>query len=194
MTRLLIIRAGPTQWDAEGRLTGNHSLPLTADARREIEALVQTLPRGIAAVYRSKSNEAADDVAKMVAHRYAIRARDSAALDAMNLGLWQGLLREQLRFRFPTSFPRWEDAPAEINPPDGETFQQAYDRLRNAARKILRRERGKSIAIAMRPAAQQLIAGILRGESPQQIAAHLHNVTPLETIELDENAERELLE
>src|SRR5438876_6282170 len=193
MTRVLIIQAGPTQWDEEGRLTGNHTLPLSEEAGPAIEALVSTLPDAVAAVYRCKTNEACDQVAKLVAVRFKLRPRELADLDAIKLGLWQGLLREQLRFRFPTSFPRWEIAPAEINPPDGETFDQAYQRLRGAARKIIRRDRGKTIALAMRPMAQQLIAGVFRREPPQQIAAHLHKVSPLETIEPDETAERELI-
>src|SRR5262245_36694384 len=103
MTRLLIIHAVPTPCEAECRLTGNHTLPLTADARRAIEALVPMLPGDVASVYRCKSNEACDEAARIVSARFKLRPRDSAALDAMSLGLWQGLLREQLRFRFPTS-------------------------------------------------------------------------------------------
>jgi hypothetical protein len=33
-----------------------------------------------------------------------------------------------------------------------------------------------------------IAAGILKGETPEQIAAHLHHATPLETIELDADA------
>jgi broad specificity phosphatase PhoE len=193
MTRVFIIHAGPTPWDTEGRLTGNHTLPLTEDALRAIESLVQTLPQDVAAVYRCKSNEACDQVAKLVGARFKLRPRDNAELDTMRLGLWQGLLREQLRFRFPTSFPRWEEAPAEINPPEGETFDQAHQRMLRGLRKILKRDRGKAIVLAMRPMAQQLAGGILRREPADQIAAHLHNAAPMETIELTDEAERELL-
>jgi len=193
MTRVFIIHAGPTPWDAEGRLTGNHTLPLTEDGLRTTESLVQTLPDDVAAVYRCKSNEACDQVAKLVAARFKLRPRDNPELDAMKLGLWQGLLREQLRFRFPTSFPRWEEAPADINPPDGETFDQAHRRMLGALRKILKRDRGKAIVLAMRPMAQQLAAGILRLEPADRIAAHLHKAAQMETIELTEDAERELL-
>ena len=194
MTRVILIHAGPTTWDAEDRLTGNHTQPLTDDARRAIEDLVPTLPEDVSAIYRCKSNEACDHVAKLIASRFKrLRPRDSAALDAINLGLWQGLTREQLRFRFPTAFPRWEESPADIIPPEGESFDQAHARLRDAARKIVRKDHGKTIAIPMRPMSHQMFAGILRRETPEQIAAHLHNVSQIETIELDESAERELL-
>src|SRR5262249_49667510 len=128
----------------------------------------------------------------LVASRFKLRPRDSAELDAMKLGLWQGLLRQQLRYRFPTSFPRWEEAPVEINPPDGETFDQAHQRMLAGLRKILRRDRGKVIVLAMRPMAQQLAAGIFRREPSERIANHLHNVSPMETIELTDEAEREV--
>jgi len=190
---MLIILAGPTPWDAEGRLTGSHTLPLTDEAKTSIESLVRALPKDVSAVYRCKANEACDQAAKLVADQFKLRPRDVTELDAVNLGLWQGLLREQLRFRFPTSFPHWEEAPAEINPPDGETFDQAYQRLRRGARKIIRRDRGKTIVLAMRPMAQQLLAGILRREEPSSIASHLHKASQVETIELDDSAERELV-
>jgi probable phosphoglycerate mutase len=193
MTRVLIVHAGPTQWDAEGRLTGNHTLPLTDEARRTIEQLVSTLPAEISAVYCAACNEAAEQAAAIIAARYNLRPRDAEALDAMNLGLWQGLLREQLRFRFPTSFPHWEQSPAGINPPDGESFAAARQRLGQALRRIIKRNRGKTIALAMRPMAQQMAAGVLRGEPDEQIAGHLHKVALLETIEMDEQIERELL-
>jgi len=193
MTRIILIHAGPTPWDAEGRLTGNHTQPLTDDAHRAIESLVPKLPENVAAVYRCKSNEACDEVAKLVAKRYRLKPRHSDALDAVNLGLWQGLTHDQLRFRFATAFPRWEENPASVIPPNGESFDQALSRLDHAARNIVRRDRGKTIVIAMRPMAQQMLGGILRRRNPEQITAHLHKACQLETIELDESAEHELL-
>jgi broad specificity phosphatase PhoE len=191
MTKVLLIHAGPTPWDVEGRLTGNRSLPLTEDATRSIEAIASSLP-AMSAVFCSKSNEACEEAAKIIAERSALRPRDLPEIDAVSLGLWQGLKREQLRFRFPTAFPRWEEAPAEIIPPDGESFEHAHARIGRAVRKMIRRFGGKTIAVALRPMSQQLAAGILRGETTAQIAAHLHKVAQMETIETEAELERRL--
>ena len=64
MTRVVLIEAGPTKWDAEDRLVGHQSLPLTPGAAAVITAAVDQLEHPIQAVYRAASNEAADQAAR----------------------------------------------------------------------------------------------------------------------------------
>jgi broad specificity phosphatase PhoE len=191
MTRVVLIKAGPTPWDAEERISGNLTLPLTNDARNKIAILLESLPP-IDSVYLSKSNEACDQVGKMIATLRKLRPRDHADLDAWCLGLWQGLRMEDLRQRYKSALEQWEEAPASVVPPEGEGFIDAIDRLRQGIRKIVRRNRGSSIAIVARPTALQIISGILRRETPEQIARHLQNDTPMETIELEDEVLKEI--
>src|SRR5262245_24635152 len=67
MTRIVLIHAGPTQWDVEGRLVGNHPLPLTEAARVAIERIATGLPDAVSAVHCFKKNEACHEAAKIVA-------------------------------------------------------------------------------------------------------------------------------
>jgi probable phosphoglycerate mutase len=191
MTRVVLIKAGPTSWDAEQRIGGNVNLPLTEDARAKITVLLDSLPK-IDAVYHCESHEACNEVAKMVAKLHKLRPRDNAALDAWNLGLWQGLRMEDLRARYPTVMEQWEESPSDVLPPEGESFLEAVERVRGGLRSILRRNRGRTIALALRPSALQIAAGILRRQSPEQIAPHLQNETPMETIELGDDVLKEL--
>ena len=138
-------------------------------------------------VYRFRKNEACEQAAKIIAARFNLRPRDSVALDEVNLGLWQGLTRSELRFRFPTVFPEWEESPLTVNPPDGELLADAIQRLGSGLKRILRSNRGGSIVLALRPLAMQIILGLLRQEDAQTIAGHLHNVAPVETIEIADN-------
>lgn len=188
MTRVLLIQAGPTPWDIEGRLGGRHSLPLQADARVWIQQTIDQLAEPPVAVYRAKSNEACDEAAKLIATKFNLRSRDNADLDELDVGLWQGLTRNELRQRFPTAFIQWEKHADAVNPPDGEPFGDALERITKALRNIIRRNRESTIALAMRPMSLRLAAGILEGESPEHIAAHLHEAMPIETIELDPDA------
>ena len=77
MTRVFLIKAGPTQWDLEKRISGNLTLPLAEEARADLQNLVSTLPK-IDAVYHCASNEACHEVAKLVASRDKLRPRDNA--------------------------------------------------------------------------------------------------------------------
>ncbi|MBC8106540.1 MAG: histidine phosphatase family protein [Anaerolineae bacterium] len=188
MTRVLLIQAGPTPWDIEGRLGGRHSLPLQPEARVWIQNTIDQLPHPPVVVYRAKRNEACDETAKLIATKFNLRPRDHADLDEIDVGLWQGLTRNELRSRFPKAFVQWERHPAAVNPPDGEPLTDAFHRLAGALRSIGWRNRETTIAIALRPMSMRVAAGILIGESLDQIAEHLHEAAPLETIELDADA------
>jgi broad specificity phosphatase PhoE len=184
MTRVLLIYAGPTQWDEEDRLSGNHPLPLTEGARKAIEQVVASIEGPVSAVYRYKKNEACDEVAALVARQFKLKPRDSAALDEMNLGLWQGLTRNELKFRYPKVVEQWKDNPLSVHPPEGESLPEAIERLGTAVKQICRRRKDATIALALRPVAMQIVFGLLQGEDPLAIASHLQRITPLETIEL----------
>lgn len=188
MTRLILIEAGPTPWDAEDRLVGNHTLPLAPGAAAVVAAAVAQLDHPVDAVYRSAANEATNQAAQLLADRFKLRARDNPDLEEVDLGLWQGLTRTDAKFRFPSAFDEWLQNPAGVRPPEGEALEAAVDRLRGSLRKILRRHRDKTVAVALRPMAMQITLGLLRDEPLAAIAAHLHNREGIATIDVAEDS------
>jgi broad specificity phosphatase PhoE len=185
-TRVVIIEAGPTPWDNEDRLVGNSSLPLTAEAMDAIGHLLEKVQTPIAAVYRPAGNEACVQAAQIIGKKFGIRARDNPDLDEVGLGLWQGLLPEEIRLRFPTVYPKWEEQPLVVTPPDGEPLEAAIQRIGEATRQIIRRNRKTCVALALRPMAMQIAAGLLRGRSSADIAKRLHHRQAMETIEVND--------
>jgi broad specificity phosphatase PhoE len=185
MTRVILIKAGPTQWDLEMRIAGSHTLPLADEAHEIIARQVETLPP-FDSLYYCKTDEACTQVAKMISRARKVKPRGRVDLEGWCLGLWQGLRTEDMRQRYPKVLQQWEDAPETVIPPEGESFGEAIDRLGYAVRKIFRRNRETSFVIVLRPSAMQIAAGILRKESLQQIAAHLQNDAAIETIEAGE--------
>jgi broad specificity phosphatase PhoE len=185
VTRAVLIQAGPTPWDGEGRIVGAASLPLTAEAKDAIRHLLENLPFAIEGVYHPADNEACHDLAQIIAHKFNLRARDNVNLEEFHLGLWEGLPAEVVRSRFPTVFPQWEDHPLKVTPPDGESLEAGIARIKGALARILRRNRGSTVAFALRPMAQQIASGILHGQNAGEIAKRLHQTRAIETIELD---------
>jgi broad specificity phosphatase PhoE len=185
-TTVLLIEAGPTPWDKEDRLVGSSSLPLTAEAMDAIRHLLEGVKEPIAAVYRPGANEACVQTAQLMSKRFGVRARDNSGLDEVSLGLWQGLLPEELRTRFPTVFAKWEESPLGVTPPDGEPLTEAIERIGTAAKRIVRRNRGYAMGLALRPMAMRIVAGTLRRQAPGEIAKHLRDRQAMETIEVSD--------
>ncbi len=183
----------PTPWDDEDRVVGNHSLPLTLDGNRAAAELIGELGAEVTAVYRCKTNEACNETAKLIAAKYNLRPGHNAGLDEIDLGLWQGLRRDEIRFRFPRVVELWEKQPTAVEPPEGETIPEAADRITTATKNILKRNRGRTIALAVRPIALQIIAGYLRREPLEQTLHHLHTAARSETIDLSDEDVRTLL-
>jgi probable phosphoglycerate mutase len=185
MTRFLLILAGPTPWDADNRLTGQQSLPLTPDAVVTLKAIVASISPPPAMIYLHKANEACREAGALLATQFGCRIKDVAGLGEMKLGLWEGLTREEVRRRFPTVIPQWQQEPLSVLPPEGESLGTAIERVRPALDKILKRHRGGTVCLVLRPMMMQIVRGLLRNESPETIAGHLNNVDVMETIELE---------
>jgi broad specificity phosphatase PhoE len=184
-TRVVLIEAGPTPWDADGRIVGSRPLPLTAQALDAIRHRLQTLDGAINSVYRTSHNEACEQVAKLISQLFALRSRSNDDLETVHLGLWEGLSPEEVRFRFPTVFPQWQEHPLSVTPPDGEPLGAAIDRITAAVTRILRRNRNLTVALPLRPMALQIVTGVLRRENHEAIAGHLHASVPIATINVD---------
>jgi len=184
MTRVLLISAAPTPWDAEGRLGGNPMLPLSTDGEIALRTRLASVADPVGAIYTYTNNQACEQAAKLVAHHFKLRIRNSDFLEPISMGLWQGLTRDELRFRYPTVFPQWEENPLSVNPPEGESLEGAADRFRTGVQKILKRNRGGAAALVLRPFSLQIVAGILRGEELQAIIAHLQETPGMATIDV----------
>jgi broad specificity phosphatase PhoE len=98
--------------------------------------------------------------------------------------LWQGLTRSELKFRYPSTFPQWEETPQAVNPPDGEALDEAVQRLQLGLRRALRRQRGAVVVLALRPMALQIVLGLFKGQNTPAIARHLHNPSTIETMSI----------
>jgi len=192
-TRVVIFSAGPTPWDDESRLVGNHPLPLTAGAVLAIKQLLDAQPMPASSVYRPAANEACDQTAQLIAARYDLHPYDEPQLEAVRFGLWQGLTRDELGHRFGKVFTQWKNRPLTVTPPDGEPLPDAITRIGDALKRILRRNRGVTVTLALRPMAMQIAIGVLQRQSPRQIAEHLHESPPTATLELDLAALRQFI-
>jgi probable phosphoglycerate mutase len=147
MTRIVLIRPGMTDYDAQCRITGNLDIPLNAEgARQAARMTAQLSDSGIELIYSAPS-QAAMQTAEILAAAIAVKVKRSDKLRNIDQGLWQGLLVSDVKQKQPKVFRQWQDRPETICPPQGETLGEAQVRIEQLLSRIIRRHRSGTIAI-----------------------------------------------
>jgi len=131
VTRLLLVRHGETDWNAEGRLQGHTDRPLSDYGRRQARALAEELAdEPLDALYASDLARARE-TAEIVGARLGLPVVLEPDLREKNWGTWEGLT--------PT-----ERAEVEFV---GESTEQHEERTLGALRRIAERHPGGRILV-----------------------------------------------
>jgi len=131
VTRLLLVRHGETDWNAEGRLQGHTDRPLSDYGRRQAQALAEELAdEPLDALYASDLARARE-TAEIVGARLGLPVVLEPDLREKNWGTWEGLT--------PT-----ERAEVEFV---GESTEQHEERTLGALRRIAERHPGGRILV-----------------------------------------------
>ena len=162
---LIVIRAGTTDYDAQGRIRGTLALPLStpgiAEARRTAELAAAAAP---AAVYTS-TDACAAETARIVGAACGLRPRRIANLGNLDQGLWQGMLVDEIRAKQPRLYRQWQDNPWAVAPPEGELLEEACLRVEAALETLARRHPAGRIAVVVPQPLDQILRWIVSGES-----------------------------
>lgn len=162
-----VARPGETEFDGPHRIQGSLDLPLTDRGQLQVQQLTDAL-RGetIDVIYASPTEPAATS-AHMLGESLGIPVKVVEGLANLHMGLWQGLLADDVRRKQPRVFKQWEDHPETICAPEGEDCDEALERVTAALRKPLKRDES-FLVVAPEPIAT-LVVSVLRCE-PVQLA------------------------
>jgi broad specificity phosphatase PhoE len=157
VTKVILVPWGRTDWEEHGRLTGHIDLPVSAEGRTLVQQDAESLAGHNPGALLCGPDEAARETAELLGRRFNLKPRNTDDLYEVDLGHWAGLTDEQFRERFPKVYRQWRDEPTSVNPPGGETLEQAADRLEAGLRKALRNRRKGTIVVVTGPFAAVLL-------------------------------------
>jgi broad specificity phosphatase PhoE len=147
MTRLILIRHGQTDWNAESRWQGQADVPLNSHGLEQARRLGAELAgAGIQAVYVSDMQRALQTV-EPLARLTGLPVRIDPRLREIHVGDWQGLLVSDIVARYGELFRRRQADPSEFAPPGGETLQQVQQRAYMVLDEILQQHPHETVAI-----------------------------------------------
>lgn len=162
---LIVLRSGATDYDLQGRIRGGLDLPLAPAGIAEAEEAGRQLePLRPEALYTA-FQQCAIETGRIVASAVNLRPRVVRHLRNLDLGLWQGLLVDDIRQRQPRLYRQWQDNPWAIAPPAGELLEQACERVEAALEKLVRRHPSGAVGLVVPAPLDRIVRWVAAGES-----------------------------
>lgn len=158
ITRILVVRHGETQWNAEQKVQGMVDIPLNECGQLQARAMAETIAAQepvVNAIYSSDLKRAVS-TAEAVAKIYRInQITQCAGLRERGYGAAEGITREEYKQRYaqaekeldeqyPNRKERWDHTPV----PGAETYNQVLERVSKCLKTIAEAHKGQTVVIA----------------------------------------------
>lgn len=128
MTRLVLIRHGPTAWNRDKRLQGRSDVPLSPAGRRWVASWRVPPEFRNLTLYASPLSRARETAEILFGTETTIRTDDR--LREMSFGDWEGELLHELRARLGSEMAANEQRGFDFTPPGGESPRMVLTRMR----------------------------------------------------------------
>lgn len=185
MKKLILIQAGSTAWQEEGRIQGTVPLPLSDSGKAKLQDLAERLKQARPDVLYSSGNESAGATAGYLGRLCDLKARKMAELAELNCGLWQGLRDVELKRRFGKAYRQWRADPTSVCPPEGESVQQAISRVKEGLVVLAKKNRGKIVVVVAGRMVAALLTCVLTNSEPAQLWQIADQESPMRVFEMD---------
>ncbi|MDX1435731.1 MAG: histidine phosphatase family protein [Anaerolineales bacterium] len=136
MTTFLLIRHGQTDWNLEGRYTGQSDIPLNETGREQAQRAAAQLQQSPPDVIYSSDLKRARETAEIIGRAFRLPVATDPRLREIDQGEWEGMLFPDIKERFEQEFNRMRDDPFNVGPPGGESVGQVWERVLASADEI----------------------------------------------------------
>jgi broad specificity phosphatase PhoE len=179
---LIVIRAGATDFELQGRIRGVVDIPLCAAGVAEAEHAACLLAGSPAIGLVSSEERCAAETARIIGRSMGLKPRLIADLHNLDQGLWQGLLVQDIRRKQPRLYRQWQDNPWAVAPPEGELLEEACERVESVLEKLFRRHVDGRVAIVVPEPLDRVVCWLVAGESMGDLWARDPHAEPLKEI------------
>lgn len=149
MAQLLLIRHGQTEWNVEGRYTGQSDIPLNERGHAEAADVANKLKdQSLDAIY-SSDLERAYNTARYIAQACELDIATDSRLREINQGVWEGMLFPDIKAQFQAELNKRAADPLNVGAPGGETVGEVRARVLAALKEILSKHPGPDQRVAI---------------------------------------------
>jgi len=134
---LILVRHGLTDWNDSGLFRGHEDVRLNAIGIAQADAVAEALKDRVFEAIFSSPLKRSLVTARRIALPHEIAVRENSGFLDVNYGAWQGLKESTVQQKYPALYKRWQDSPAKVRFPGGESMKKAWKRVNTALREIL---------------------------------------------------------
>jgi alpha-ribazole phosphatase len=146
-TILWLIRHPEPEPSARGRCYGSLDVALAGEGVQQAHAIAHAFANEpLAAIYASP-RQRCTHAARILAAARTCTLETVDALRELDFGAFEGRSYDEIAALYPDLYRQWMERPTETHFPEGESFRQMSARVLGAARELLTRHRGDSIAL-----------------------------------------------
>jgi probable phosphoglycerate mutase len=121
---LYVTRHGETDYNVQGRYAGTTDTPLNGNGLRQAEELAVKLSSADLNVIVSSPLLRARQTADIIRKAFGVPLTVMEEFAEINLGVYEGLTREEAQTRYPDMWARLSSRPPDVAPDGGETHRQ----------------------------------------------------------------------
>lgn len=149
MVKLIIVRHGRSISNKEKRFTGHLDIPLSDEGCCQAESVSKYILENfkVDAIYSSDLSRAYNTV-KPLADALGLKISVYKELRETNAGIWQGMLLEDIRNKYPDDFSAFKERPGFFRFIGGESYEDVMKRSVKIITKIASDNDGKTVVIA----------------------------------------------
>ncbi|MEM7473471.1 MAG: histidine phosphatase family protein [Planctomycetota bacterium] len=165
MLEVLLIRPGCTTFDEEGRIKGALDIPLSELGNKQALQLADSLKETKLDCLYVAPAESAQASGKLICDYNFCRSKTLDCLRNLDHGLWQGKLVSEVKRLQPKVYRQFQENPEGMCPPEGETIEQAIERIQASMQKLVRKHDGGSIGLVVPQPMASIVRYVLLGGS-----------------------------
>jgi probable phosphoglycerate mutase len=172
-TRLLLIRHGETEWNAQSRIQGHIDIGLSTRGHQQALALTRHVrAEAPAAVYASDLTRARQ-TALPLARDLGQQLRVDARLRERGFGLFEGFTYAEAQANWPNEYAIWQRRDPRHALPGGESYLDARARVLECLEEIVRRHPGALVAVVTHGGVLDIVYRAAHGIAWETPRSHL---------------------
>jgi broad specificity phosphatase PhoE len=158
VSRILLLRHGESEWNAQGRWQGHGDPSLTELGRAQArEAGAQLASAGIERIVSSDLARAFE-TAQLVAAALGLAVERDALWRERDIGIWTGLTRDEIAARWPRDYAHFRSHHADARPGGGESDAMLRARAHAALAALRARHSGECVLVVAHRGIARMLA------------------------------------